>query len=248
MSGHSHAKTIKREKNITDQKRGQVFSKMARVISVAVREGGPNPETNSKLRLAFEMAKEANMPKDNIERAIKRGAGQEPSGEQLEGVIFEAYGPGGTAMIIEGITDNRKRTQGEIKQILSRGGGKLVGEGSVKWMFERKGCITINFQLLISNSQFKNKEELEIAVIEAGAEDIYWREELLDVYTKPDELEKVKRNLEEKGIQTESASLDWVAREEVPVEENIKETCRGLFEALDENDAVQEIYSNIKLP
>ena len=246
MSGHSHAKTIKREKNITDQKRGQVFSKMARVISVAVREGGPNPETNSKLRLAFEMAKEANMPKDNIERAIKRGAGQEPSGEQLEGVIFEAYGPGGTAMIIEGITDNRKRTQGEIKQILSRGGGKLVGEGSVKWMFERKGCITINFQLLISNSQFKNKEELEIAVIEAGAEDIYWREELLDVYTKPDELEKVKRNLEEKGIQTESASLDWVAKEEVPVEENIKETCRGLFEALDENDAVQEIYSNMK--
>ena len=246
MSGHSHAKTIKREKNITDQKRGQVFSKMARVISVAVREGGPNPETNSKLRLAFEMAKEANMPKDNIERAIKRGAGQEPSGEQLEGVIFEAYGPGGTAMIIEGITGNRKRTQGEIKQILSRGGGKLVGEGSVKWMFERKGCITINFQLLISNSQFKNKEELEIAVIEAGAEDIYWREELLDVYTKPDELEKVKRNLEEKGIQTESASLDWVAREEVPVEENIKETCRGLFEALDENDAVQEIYSNMK--
>ena len=248
MSGHSHAKTIRREKNITDQKRGQMFSKMARVISVAVREGGPNPETNSKLRLAFEMAKEANMPKDNIERAIKRGAGQEPSGEQLEGVIFEAYGPGGTAMIIEGITDNRKRTQGEIKQILSRGGGKLVGEGSVKWMFERKGCITINFQLLISNSQFKNKEELEIAVIEAGAEDIYWREELLDVYTKPDELEKVKRNLEEKGIQTESASLDWVAKEEVPVEENIKETCRGLFEALDENDAVQEIYSNIKLP
>jgi len=246
MSGHSHAKTIRREKNITDQKRGQMFSKMARVISVTVKEGGPNPETNSKLRLAFEMAKEANMPKDNIERAIKRGAGQEPSGEQLEGVIFEAYGPGGTAMIIEGITDNRKRTQGEIKQILSRGGGKLVGEGSVKWMFERKGCITINFQLLISNSQFKNKEELEIAVIEAGAEDIYWREELLDVYTKPDELEKVKRNLEEKGIQTESASLDWVAREEVPVEENIKETCRGLFEALDENDAVQEIYSNMK--
>ena len=247
MSGHSHSKTIKREKNITDQKRGQMFSKLARVISVAVKEGGPNPETNNKLKVAMEQAKQINMPKENIERAIKQATG-EAEGANLEGVIFEAYGPGGTAMIIEGITDNRKRTQGEIKQILSRGGGKLVGEGSVKWMFERKGCITINFQLLISNSQFKNKEELEIAVIEAGAEDIYWREELLDVYTKPDELEKVKRNLEEKGIQTESASLDWVAREEVPVEENIKETCRGLFEALDENDAVQEIYSNIKLP
>jgi len=248
MSGHSHSKTIKREKNITDQKRGQMFSKLARVISVAVKEGGPNPETNSKLKIAIEQAKGSNMPKENIERAIKRASGGELEEEKLEEVFFEAYGPGGIAIIIEGITDNTKRTLGEIKQILSRGGGKLVGEGSVKWMFERKGCITINFQLLISNSQFKNKEELEIAVIEAGAEDIYWREELLDVYTKPDELEKVKRNLEEKGIQTESASLDWVAREEVPVEENIKETCRGLFEALDENDAVQEIYSNIKLP
>jgi len=248
MSGHSHSKTIKREKNITDQKRGQMFSKLARVISVAVKEGGPNPETNSKLKIAIEQAKGSNMPKENIERAIKRASGGELEEEKLEEVFFEAYGPGGIAIIIEGITDNTKRTLGEIKQILSRGGGKLVGEGSVKWMFERKGCITINFQLLISNSQFKNKEELEIAVIEAGAEDIYWREELLDVYTKPDELEKVKRNLEEKGIQTESASLDWAAKEEVPVEENIKETCRGLFEALDENDAVQEIYSNIKLP
>jgi len=246
MSGHSHSKTIKHQKAITDQKRGQMFSKLARLISVAVKEGGPNPETNSKLRLAFEMAKEINMPKDNVERAIKRGSGETVE-EKLEEVLFEAYGPGGIAIIIEGITDNKNRTLGEIKQVLNQNNGKLVGEGSVKWMFERKGCLTINAQFLISNSQIKNKEELEMMVIEAGAEDIYWHEELLDVYTKIEDLEKIKKNLEERGIKIDSVSLDWVAKEEVSVDEKTKEACQKLFEALDENEAVQEIYSNMKL-
>jgi YebC/PmpR family DNA-binding regulatory protein len=246
MSGHSHAKTIRHQKALTDQKRGQMFSKLARVISVAVREGGPNPETNSKLRLAFEMAKEVNMPKENIERAIKRASG-EAEGEKLEEVLFEAYGPGGIAIIIEGITDNKNRTLGEIKQILNQNNGKLVGEGSVKWMFERRGCLTINAQFLISNSQIKNKEELEILAIEAGAEDIYWNGDILDVYTKIEELEKVKKNLEEKGVKIESASLDWVPKEEVSLDEKTKEACQKLFETLDENDAVQEIYSNLKV-
>ena len=246
MSGHSHSKTIRHAKNISDQKKGQMFSKLARLISVAVKEGGPNPETNSKLRLAFEMAKEINMPKDNVERAIKRGSGETVE-EKLEEVLFEAYGPGGIAIIIEGITDNKNRTLGEIKQVLNQNNGKLVGEGSVKWMFERKGCLTINAQFLISNSQIKNKEELEMMVIEAGAEDIYWHEELLDVYTKIEDLEKIKKNLEERGIKIDSVSLDWVAKEEVSTDEKTKEACQKLFEALDENEAVQEIYSNIKL-
>ena len=246
MSGHSHSKTIRHAKNISDQKKGQMFSKLARLISVAVKEGGPNPETNSKLRLAFEMAKEINMPKDNVERAIKRGSGETVE-EKLEEVLFEAYGPGGIAIIIEGITDNKNRTLGEIKQVLNQNNGKLVGEGSVKWMFERKGCLTINAQFLISNSQIKNKEELEMMVIEAGAEDIYWHEELLDVYTKIEDLEKIKKNLEERGIKIDSVSLDWVAKEEVSVDEKTKEACQKLFEALDENEAVQEIYSNMKL-
>jgi len=246
MSGHSHSKTIRHAKNISDQKKGQMFSKLARLISVAVKEGGPNPETNSKLRLAFEMAKEINMPKDNVERAIKRGSGETVE-EKLEEVLFEAYGPGGIAIIIEGITDNKNRTLGEIKQILNQNGGKLVGEGSVKWMFERKGCLTINAQFLISNSQIKNKEELEMMVIEAGAEDIYWHEELLDVYTKIEDLEEIKKNLEERGIKIDSVSLDWVAKEEVSTDEKTKEACQKLFEALDENEAVQEIYSNMKL-
>jgi len=245
MSGHSHAKTIKHQKNITDQKRGQMFSKMARVISVAVKEGGPNPETNTKLRAAVEEAKKINMPKENVERAIKQATGG-AEGTNLEEVVFEAYGPEGTAVIIEGITDNKNRTLGEIKQTLSQNSGKLAGEGSVRWMFERKGCITISSQFPISDSQIKNKEELEMAAIEAGAEDIYWHEELLDVYTKIGDLEKVKKNLEEKGIAVESASLDWVAKEQIELNEKQKESCQKLFEALDELDGVQEIYSNLK--
>ena len=245
MSGHSHAKTIKHQKNITDQKRGQMFSKMARVISVAVKEGGPNPETNTKLRAAVEEAKKINMPKENVERAIKQATGG-AEGTNLEEVVFEAYGPEGTAVIIEGITDNKNRTLGEIKQTLSQNSGKLAGEGSVRWMFERKGCITISSQFPISDSQIKNKEELEMAAIEAGAEDIYWHEELLDVYTKIEDLEKVKKNLEEKGIAVESASLDWVAKEQIELNEKQKESCQKLFEALDELDGVQEVYSNLK--
>jgi len=240
MSGHSHARTIKHQKTITDQRRGQMFSKMARVISVAVKEGGPNPETNSKLRLVFEMAKKINMSKENVERAIRRGSGENEEGK-LEEVSFEAYGPAGIAIIITGITDNKNRTLGEVKQILGQCGGKLSGEGSVKWLFEKKGCIIITI-----NENLKDKEKLEMAAIEAGAEDIYWQENVLDIYTKPELLEKVKKNLETKNIKIDSASLDWVAKEEVSVDEKTKEACQKLFEALDENEAVQEIYSNIK--
>ena len=245
MSGHSHAKTIRHQKNITDQKRGQMFSKMARVISVAVKEGGPNPETNAKLRVAVEEAKKNNMPKENVERAIKQAAGG-AEGTNLEEVIFEAYGPGGIAIIVEGITDNKNRTLGEIKQIINQNGGKLVGEGGVKWMFERKGCLTLRITNL-DELRIKNKEELEMLAIEAGASDIYWHDETLDVYTNTGELDKVKKNLEEKGIKTESVSLDWVPKEEISLNAKTKESCQKLFEALDENDAVQEIYSNLKV-
>jgi len=244
MSGHSHAKTIRREKNITDQKRGQMFSKMARVISVAVKEGGPNPETNSKLRLAIETARSFNMPNENIERAIKRATGEIPS-EKLEEVLFEAYGPGGIAIVIEGITDNKNRTLGEIKQILNQNNGKLVSEGAVKWMFERKGCLIVDSKLQIED--LKNKEKMELLAIEAGAEDLYWHEDILDVYTKIEDLERVKKNLEEKEVKIDSSSLDWAAKEEIKLDEKQKEACQKLFEALDENEAVQEIYSNLRV-
>jgi len=278
MSGHSHSKKIKREKAITDQKRGQMFSKIARMISVAIKEGGTNPETNQRLNVAMETAKKWNLPKENIERAIKKGSGEESTGEKLEAVSFEAFGPGGVAIIIEGITDNKNRTLGEIKQILSQNNGKLVGEGAVRWLFEKRGVITVIFASQPSSikgeedkssssptealdevkkrTKFSSpfatarvsKEELELAVIEAGAEDVLWYDDDLEVYTTPENLEKVKKILEEKGIKIDSFSLDWVAKETVDLDEKQKEACQKLFEALDENEAVQEIYSNIKLP
>jgi len=243
MSGHSHWRSIKYRKGLADIKRAQVFSKLAREIEIAAREGG-DPEMNSKLRIAIEKAKSAKLPSENIERAIKRGTG-ELIAEKLEEVLFEAYGPGGIAIIIEGITDNKNRTLGEIKQILNQNNGKLVGEGAVKWMFGRKGCLIVDCKLQIG--ELKNKEKLELVVIEAGAEDIYWHDDTLDVYTKIEDLEKIKKNLEERGIKIDSTSLDWVAKEEIKLDEKQKAACQKLFETLDENEAVQEIYSNLKI-
>jgi len=244
MSGHSHAKTVRKKKEADAKKRGQIFSKMARLIEVAVRQGGPNPETNAKLRMAIELAKSYNVPSENIERAIKRATG-EIEGGKLEEVSFEALGPGGIAMIIEGITDNKNRTLNEIKQVLSRFNGKLASEGSLKWMFERKGCITIN--LKNQNSKFKNKEELELIAIEAGAEDLYWYDDNLDIYCDVKDLEKVKEELKKRGIKIDSATLDWKPKEMVDLDEKKKKECLELFEALDELDSVQEIFSNLKI-
>jgi len=241
MSGHSHYSKIKHKKSITDAKRGQMFSKMARVLAIAVREGGADPVTNSKLRLAIEQAKAINLPKDNIERAIKKGSG-ETEGAQLEEVLFEAYGPGGIAIIIEGITDNKNRALGEIKKILNQHNGKLAGEGSVKWLFERKGVIIIEAE----NQTPEFKEELELKAIEAGAEDVFWRDGFLEIYTKANDLESIKSDLEKQGQKIESVSLEWIAKEEIEIEEKQKQACEKLFESLDESDSVQEIYYNIK--
>jgi YebC/PmpR family DNA-binding regulatory protein len=183
------------------------------------------------------------MPTDNIERAIKRGAG-ELGGEDLEEMVFEAFGPAGIAIIIKSITDNKNRTLGEVKQILNQRGGKMANEGSVKWLFERKGVITID--PATAEQAIKDKDGLEMAAIESGAEDTYWQDTILLVYTRPEELEKVRKALEEKGVKAESTSLDWVAKEEVALSEEEKASCQKLFEALDENDSIQEIYSNLK--
>lgn len=236
MSGHSHWHSIKYKKGAADAKKGKAFSKISREITVAAKDGGGDLNFNSKLRMVVEKARSFNMPADNIERAIKKGTG-ELEGEKLESVLFEAYGPGGIAIIIEGITDNKNRTLGEIKLILSQNNGKMVGEGGVQWMFDRKGIISVKTE---------KSEESELAVIESGADDVYWHEEGLDVYTKPEDLEKVKKTLEDKKFETEAASLGWVAKELLEVSEKDKESCRKLFDALDENEGVQEIYSNLK--
>jgi len=257
MSGHSHAKTVKRVKDAHDAARGRIFSKLARMISVAVKEGA-DPAMNPRLRQALDEAKSVNMPKENIGRAIKRGTG-EIEGAKLEEVSYEAFGPGKTAIIIEGITDNKNRTLSEIKQILQRHGGKLAEAGSVKWLFERKGIITIQITLVRPDGsrtnpaekrdEYTNKEELELKAIEAGAEDIFWHknENVLDIYTAPNDLNKTKENLESGGLKIDSAGLDWVAKKEIEVSEKDKENLEKLFEELDDSDAVQDIYSNAKI-
>lgn len=251
MSGHSHSKTIKHKKDLADAQRGRVFSKMARLISLAAREGS-NPDENPKLREALDKAKQTNLPSANIERAIKRGTGEMVEGE-LQEVLFEAYGPGNIAIIIEGITDNKNRTLSEIKQIFNQYNGRLLNEGSIKWMFEKKGIITINNEQQIpktaspAGQTTNNKEELELKMIEAGAENFIWRNDVLEIHTIISSLEDVKKKLQENEIKIESSTLGWVAKEEIQISEKDRNSLEKLFEALDESDSVQEIYSNLKV-
>lgn len=243
MSGHSHAKTIAHDKNIADQKRGAAFSKMIRLITVAVKEGGPNTETNARLRMALDMAKGINMPKDNIERAISRASGAE-EGQVFSDFLFEGYGPGNVALLVEGITDNKNRAVNDIKTILNQNGGKMVGEGAVRWMFERKGILII--EQTEQAPEIQNKETMEMEAIEAGADDIYWFENILEIHTSPENTEAVKKSLESKNIKVKSFSLGWLPKEEVEGDEKIKEQNEKLIEKLNDNDSVQEVYSNLK--
>lgn len=239
MSGHSHFKSIKHKKGAADAQRSKVFSKMAGEIAIAAREGGGDPGGNPRLRMAMDRARSFNMPTANIERAIKRGTGEE-AGSKLEEVLFEGYGPGNIAVLVEGITDNKNRTLGEIKQAFEKNQGKLVGEGQVKWLFERRGALALD-------PKNQDREELGLLAIEAGAEDLYWRDQgSLELYTKPAELEAVKKALEEKGVAVESTALEWVPKERLSLSQNDKEAAERLFEALDENEAVQEIYANLR--
>ena len=222
-----------------DKKKGKVFSTMAKMIAIAARNGG-DPIMNPGLRLAIEKAKSVNMPNDNIERAIKKGTGEDKEG-QLEEVLYEAFGPNGIPLIIEAITDNKNRTLSELRHILLQYNGRMGEAGSVKWMFGQKGVI----ELGLDN---KNKEELELIAIDSGAEDIKWRDDILEVYTKPENLESTKKNLEKSGMKIEDVSLDWVPKDEIKIDdESLKKQLGNLFEALDENEDVKEIYSNVNL-
>ncbi|PJC47765.1 MAG: YebC/PmpR family DNA-binding transcriptional regulator [Parcubacteria group bacterium CG_4_9_14_0_2_um_filter_35_11] len=242
MSGHSKWANIKYKKGTEDKKRAKIFSKFARLISVAAREKGGNPETNSALRAVIEKARTLNMPQEGIERAIKKGTG-EIEGLKFEPLLLEGFGPGGVAILLEAVTDNKNRTLAEIRQLLERFGGKLAS-GGVLWMFQRKGVITLNLKSQIK--KFK-PEELELNLIDAGAEDIKFKNESLEVYTEPEQLERVKKILEGKEIKIEETSLDFVPKEEVEIKkQELKEKIKNLFEALDTREDIQEIYSNVK--
>ena len=235
MSGHSKWSTIKHKKSATDKKRGDVFSKMARVLTVAAKSGG-DIETNYTLRSAVEKAKNLNMPKDNIERAIKKGTG-ELAGEQLDELLMEAYGPNGTALLIEVVTDNRNRSTSEIRHILSKNNGKLATGGSVQWLFERQGLLQIN------QDAIRDKDEFELQAIDAGALDIDFEEEKAFVYVDPQNLQVAQKTLNSMDYTTESG-LVWVAKESVEVGESVQKSLQKIFEALDEHEDVQEVYTN----
>lgn len=238
MSGHSKWKTIKHKKSLTDAKRGKAFSKLAMVVAIAARKGA-DPAFNFELRQAVEKAKAANMPQDNIERAIKKGSG-ESGGAQMEELTYEAYGPGGAALIITAITDNKNRTAPEIKFILSQHNGKFAEAGSVGWMFEKKGVISL------TKPTEKSKDDLEMTAIEAGAENTLWEDDILEIYTAQEKLEEIKTNLINAGLKPEESSLDFVAKNLIEItDEKSKAQLEKLYEALDENDDVQEIYSNV---
>lgn len=237
MSGHSHFHNIKIKKGAEDAKRSKIFSKLSKEISVAARDGGSDTTFNAKLRSVVEKAKSMNMPADSIDKAVKKGSG-ELEGFTLEEFLLEAYGPGGSAVMIEGITDNKNRSLGEIKLIINQRGGKTVNEGGIKWMFDKEGVISID-------ATNKNKEDLELTAIEAGAEDIEWQGDTLYIYVKIEELDKTKKTLEEKGLKILSSNLEWVPNESLSVDEATKERFQNFFEALDEHDDVQNIYTNI---
>lgn len=240
MAGHSHWAQIKRKKAAQDAKRGQLFTKLIREIIVAVRAGGSgDPELNPRLRAAVQAARAVNMPKENIERAIKKALGLE-EGTNYEEAVFEGYGPGGVAILINTITDNRRRTVSELRHLFSKYGGNLAEPGAVVWIFEQKGLIAVP----------KKEEEkvLEIA-IEKGAEDTKEYESEIEVITDPSQFEEIKKALEDAGIEIISAKITMVPKTTVPVEdEATANTLLKLIEALDDHDDVQQVYANFDIP
>lgn len=242
MSGHSKWSQIKRQKGVADVKRGATFTKIANVITVAVREGGgEDPQSNFKLRLAIEAARAVNMPKDNIQRAVDRGLGKGTIGAQLDRVTYEGYGPGKVALIIEAVTDNKNRTTPEVRSVLEKSGGSFVTPGTVSWMFSDCGLIT-----LAKNG--KSFDELFGVAVDAGADDVEDSDDVVEIYTKPNELDKVKNALAERGLAIQSAEL--AKRPATTVEIKDEETSKKIFdlmEKLEDLDDVQKVWSNFDI-
>lgn len=239
MAGHSKWANIKHRKAREDAKRGKLFTKLAREITVAAREGGDDPEYNFTLRLAIDRAKAANMPNDTIERAIKRGTGELEDGE-LEEIVYEAYGPSGIAMLIHVVTDNRNRTVADLRKVFNRQGGNLGESGSVMWQFDRKGRIVIQ-------ADGSDPEELTLLAIDAGAEDFEIDEDLVSIYTVPTDLEAVKDQLEEDGAQIADAELTMVPKTTLQLDQAQALKALRLMESLEDLDDVQQVYSNLDI-
>ncbi len=239
MSGHSKWSQIKRQKGVTDARRGQLFTRLAREITVAARQGGGDPETNPRLRLAVQRARDHNMPLENIERAIKRALGQS-DGFNLTEAAFEGYGPGGAAILVQVLTDNRNRTLAQVRNALSRGGGSMGESGCVSWLFEQKGII-------VMEAEEMDTEDMALAAIDAGAEDVKIEGNTVEVYTKPEDLEAVREALEQ-SFTISSAELSLISKTAVKLEDKAAIQALRLLERLEELDEVQHVFTNADFP
>jgi YebC/PmpR family DNA-binding regulatory protein len=241
VSGHSKWATIRRKKGAADARRGQLFSKLSRAIIVAAREGGPDPDGNLALANAVEKAREASMPKDTIERAIARGAGAGADGDAYEHVTYEGYGPGGVAILVEALTDNRNRTASDVRHIFTKNDGNLGTAGAVAWQFERKGVILVE-------ADGTDEDELTLAAADAGAEDIALDGSSFQVTTAPEELAAVRTALEATGVAIESAELTMVPKTTVEVgDDAVARKLLRLVDALEDNEDVQGVYANFDI-
>ena len=239
MSGHSKWATIKHKKAATDAKRGSLFTKLIKEITVAARGGG-NPDTNPRLRVAIERGKEASMPADNIERAIKKGTG-ELEGVSYEDITLEGYGPGGVAIYVEGVSDNKNRTTSEVRTIFTKKGGNMAGAGSVAWMFEKKGYIVVSKKTI-------DEDKLMGIVLDAGAEDMVTEEENYAITTPPTDLFKIKKALDDNSIKTESAEITLIPKSSVNVTGEDAKKVLDLVNNLEEHEDVQHVYANFDIP
>ncbi len=242
MSGHSKWSTIKHKKGAADAKRGKLFSKLSRAIMVAAKEGGSDPATNLALQNAVEKARSYSMPKDNIERAIAKGAGEGTDGASFETVVYEGYGPEGVAVIVEALTDNRNRTASEVRHMFSKHGGNLGATGAVAWQFERRGVVLVTGDSV-------DEDELVLAAADAGADDVERDGSTFVVSSSPDELSAVREALEAAGFRLESVGLAMVPKTTVAIgdESTAKQVVR-LVEGLEEFDDVQDVYANFDIP
>ncbi|MBI1977178.1 MAG: YebC/PmpR family DNA-binding transcriptional regulator [Candidatus Omnitrophica bacterium] len=240
MSGHSKWASIKHKKALVDAKRGKIFTKLIREITVAAKAGGGDPDTNPRLRLAISTAKNANMPADNIERAIKKGTGA-LEGVNYEEAAYEGYGPEGVAILVQCLSDNKNRTASEIRNIFSKKSGNLAGAGSVSWLFEKKGLI------IVSADQATEDQLMEL-VLNAGAEDLTRAGDKFEILAAPHDFEAVRKALEDAKVHCESADIQMIPKNLVPVHAAGARQVLALIEALEDHDDVQHVYANCDIP
>lgn len=240
MSGHSKWSTIKHGKAVTDAKRGKLFTKLAKEIIVAAKEGG-NSDNNFRLRIAVQKARDNNMPSDNIDRAIKRGTGELGGQDQMVEMVYEGYGPGGTAILLETLSDNKNRTVSEIRSTFTKAGGNLAQSGAVAWQFEQKGIVVVD-------ADEEEADELALIAIDAGADDFETFDSLLQIYSTPDRMEDIRKTMAEQDVNIRSSELSMIPSTTVSLDEKAAMQALRLLDQLEELDDVQKVFSNGDFP